>query len=138
MKFEELETPCFIINKTELENNIKSFKKALDENFPNNIFSYSVKTNSLPYILNTVKIMGGFAEVVSSDEYNLAKEIGFIPSKIIYNGPMKNKETFIDAVKNGAYVNIETKREIEWLKEIEVTNIDNINIGIRININLGI
>lgn len=47
---------------------------------------------------------------------------------------MKSKETFIDAITNGAIVNIETKREIEWLKELPKDN--TFNIGIRVNVNI--
>ena len=31
---------------------------------------------------------------------------------------MKSKSTFLEAIAGGAIVNIETKREIEWLKEL--------------------
>ena len=57
--------------------------------------------------------------MVSHDEYELAVFCGFRPDQIIYNGPMKSKETFLDAVRNGAIVNIETKRELHWLEELE-------------------
>lgn len=132
MKFEELQTPCFIINKAELENNILSFINALKDNFVNFIFSYSLKTNTLPYILSIVKNFGGYAEVVSYDEYNLAREVGFLPNQIIYNGPMKDKETFLTSVENGGYINIETHREIDWLKDATINK--DTHIGVRLNI----
>ena len=134
MKIEDLETPCFIVKEEELINNIVNFKSSLNQFFRHNILSYSIKTNSLPFILDVAKKNGCFAEVVSYDEYNLAKIIGFKPEKIIYNGPMKNKETFVEALTNGAYVNIETKREIKWLEDISVK--DDMHLGIRINIDL--
>lgn len=134
MKIEDLETPCFIVKEEELINNIVNFKSSLNQFFRHNILSYSIKTNSLPFILDVAKKNNCFAEVVSYDEYNLAKIIGFKPEKIIYNGPMKNKETFVEALTNGAYVNIETKREINWLEDISVK--DDMHLGIRINIDL--
>ena len=77
---------------------------------------------------------GTFAEVVSHDEYELARLCGFNQNKIIYNGPMKSIETFIDAVMNGAIVNIEAKREIGWLSELPQNK--QYNIGLRLNINI--
>lgn len=130
----DLETPCFILDKDELELSINGFKNALDKNFKKSIIGYSVKTNSLPYCLCLARDIGCYAEVVSHDEYELALLCGYTKDHIIYNGPMKSKETFLDAIINGAVVNIETKREIEWLEELPKNNI--FNVGIRLNVNI--
>ena len=47
---------------------------------------------------------------------------------------MKSKETFLKAVTDGAIVNIETWREIEWLTELPKDKL--YKVGIRININI--
>ena len=133
---QELLSPCFIINENKLKENIYNFRDALDSTFYKGILGYSVKTNSLPFILKKAKEYGCFAEVVSADEYILAKKVGFPISNIIYNGPMKTRETFIEALENGAYVNIENFREIEWLKQAHLRN--DYNLGIRVNINFGV
>ena len=129
-----LDTPCFILDLNTLENNVFSFKKALNKYFPNNILGYSVKTNSLPALLEYLNGYGCFAEVVSYDEYNLAIMCGFERPHIIYNGPMKSEQTFIDAIKNNSIVNIETKRELYWL-ESNVWD-QEISVGIRVNVDL--
>lgn len=133
-KITKLETPCFVLDKAELERSINGFNDALAENFKKYIIGYSVKTNSLPYCLCFARDLGCYAEVVSHDEYELALLCGYSKNHIIYNGPMKSKETFLDAIINGAIVNIETKREIDWLKELPKDKI--YNIGIRINVNI--
>ena len=135
MNIKELETPCFIIDTDEFKANLNDFKRALRKYYPNGILGYSVKTNSLAYILKIVKENNVFAEIVSHDEYDLAEYIGF-KNKIIYNGPLKTKETFLNALKSGAYVNIENFQEIEWLKDIPKK--EKYNLGIRLNINLDI
>lgn len=129
-----LPTPCYILNIEELERSVRGFQTALDKNFTNAIVGYSVKTNSTPYCMKLAGEFGAFAEVVSHDEYELARLCGFNQNKIIYNGPMKSKETFIDAVMNGAVVNIEAKREIDWLSELPQNK--QYNIGLRLNINI--
>jgi diaminopimelate decarboxylase len=129
-----IKTPCFVLNVDKALCNIIGFKTALINRFKNNILGYSVKTNSFPGWLDIVKDNGGYAEVVSYDEYELVKLCGFDQRHIIYNGPMKSKETFLDAVMNGAIVNIETKRELLWLQELPQDRI--FRVGIRLNINI--
>lgn len=133
-KLKNLNTPCFVLEIQELERCINGFQKALASNFGRSVVGYSVKTNSTPYCMVRAREMGAFAEVVSYDEYNLAKICGFPDSQIIYNGPMKDKSTFFQSVCNEAIVNIETKRELEWLKELPQDKV--YPIGIRLNINI--
>lgn len=134
-----LQTPCFILDKEELEKSVKGYQDALKSNFKRSILSYSVKTNSLPACMKLAGEMGAYAEVVSHDEWELARLCGFDRQHIVYNGPMKSKETFLDAVEHGAIVNIETKRELEWLKELDGQVSDGskkFQVGIRLNINI--
>jgi diaminopimelate decarboxylase len=131
-----LTTPAYILDNEILEKSINDIKESLFNNFKHSILSYSLKTNSLPYILNKVMEKNGYAEVVSKDEYELARLVGFDISQIVYNGPLKSKETFLEAIMGGAIVNIETKNEIEWLRELPRGRI--FNIGIRVNIDLAV
>ncbi len=132
IKFQELQTPCFILDEDKLETNIKDFHRVLSEYFDDSIIGYSFKTNSVPRVLQIVKNLGCFAEVVSDDEFKLAKKIGFQPDKIIFNGPVKDKDTFFEALNNGTLINIDSNREIEWLKD----NTDKVDVGIRVNFDL--
>ena len=134
-----LQTPCFILDKEELEKSVKGYQDALKSNFKRSIVGYSVKTNSVPACMKLAGEMGAYAEVVSHDEWELARLCGFDRQHIVYNGPMKSKETFLDAVEHGAIVNIETKRELEWLKELDDQVSDGskkFQVGIRLNINI--
>lgn len=134
MTFEQLTTPCFIFNDNEFERSIRGFQQALANHFRHSAIGYSVKTNSLPHALRRARELGCMAEVVSHDEYQLSRLCGFTPSQIIYNGPMKSPATFIEAMQGGAIVNLETKREVEWLKMLDPNKL--YNIGIRLNINI--
>lgn len=129
-----LDTPCYIFDQREFVKSIRGFQHALSNNFESFIIGYSVKTNSVPYCLVKAKELGAFAEVVSYDEYNLVILCGFPKNRIIYNGPMKSRETFIDAIQNGAIVNIESHRELEWLKYLPLEG--QYKVGIRLNINI--
>lgn len=130
-KYQELKTPCYIIHQDELTEGIKLLKTALKENWPDSIVGYSFKTNALPWALVQMKKAGFYAEVVSEDEYELAEHLGF--EHIIYNGPVKGKESFLRALKKGAIVNLDAKRELDWLKE---SGLRDVTVGLRVNFDL--
>lgn len=127
-------TPCFLLDEQELRKGIKEFYKALDGYFPTSIVGYSVKTNSLPYAIAKSREYGCKAEVVSDDELELALACGYKMNEVIFNGPMKSKERFLDAIKGGAIVNIETHRELEWLKELPEDAC--YYVGLRLSVNI--
>lgn len=129
----EFKTPYYVIHKSELDNNYKKLKDALEKHWNNYIIGYSYKTNALPWIVKHFDLLGCYAETVSEDEYNLARLVGVNKNRIIYNGPIKTKKTFIEAVENGGIVNIDSKREIDWIDEIEE---DKRKIGIRVNFDI--
>ena len=80
----ELVTPCYIIHQELLEEGIHLLKTSLEQYWSNYICGYSFKTNSLPWVVEKMKKEEFYAEVVSEDEYYLAKHVGY--EKIIYNG----------------------------------------------------
>ncbi len=130
---QELETPAFIVNELKLTEGIHSFKNALQSSFPNNILAYSLKTNQLPYVLKKVSREGGYIEVVSSDEFDMAQCCQIPVHRLVYNGPLKSKTTFLQAIREGAIVNIETFQELNWLQELPTDR--QFQVGIRLNLN---
>lgn len=130
---ELLKTPYFIIDKQVLDIGLNKLKDALAYAWPNYIIGYSYKTNALPWIINYFKENGCYAEVVSDDEYTLAESIGNDKAQLIYNGLAKSKESFLDAIRNHAIVNIDSNKEIDWLDELEKQQY---SVGIRVNFDL--
>lgn len=126
-------TPFFIIHKDKIDKQVLELKQSLSKKWAKSIIGYSFKTNNLPWLIGYMRSLGLWAEVVSSDEYNLAKSLGYLPERIIFNGPVKGKEEFIDAVENNAIVNIDSHRELEWLLDCKSKSICNCNIGLRVN-----
>ena len=129
-----VQTPCFIMDEEEFIKSIKGFQNALCSFFTHSVVGYSVKTNSVPYCLYQARQLNTYAEVVSFDEYETARLCGFEQNHIIFNGPMKSEATFLDAVINGALVNIETKRELYWLQSLPQDK--SFKVGLRLNINI--
>lgn len=132
--YNKFQPPCYIFDLEEFERSVVGFQEAMANKFDNYTIGYSFKTNSLPYAIQVAKKLGCIAEVVSFDEYNIAEYCGYKANEIIYNGPMKSRDTFIRAIKSGSIVNIETKRELDWLHDNDFKTI--VKVGLRLNINL--
>lgn len=129
-----LRTPFYAIDKERLLDNLRQMRESFGSVWEGPVrIGYSVKTNSLPWILSLLFKEKVSAEVVSGQEYRLAKEIGFSDADIIYNGPVKDRETFFEALRGGAVVNIDNSAEIAWVKEAVSMGIRNIKLGIRFN-----
>ena len=71
-QLDQLETPCYIFDETELRSNFSGFTFALREKWGQRAYvAYSVKTNPFPWILKVARDCDCYAEVVSDDEYYL-------------------------------------------------------------------
>ena len=126
-------TPCFVIREELLSENIGGFRRALDRLWPGSRLAYSVKTNSLPWILSWMKDRDVDAEVVSDEEYELALLCGFPEDRIVFNGPVKGREALLRAVSSGAVVNLDSRSDLEILvrEKPEITG----RLGLRLNMN---
>lgn len=128
-----MKTPCYVIDKAELDENFAKLEAALQAHWNHYRIGYSYKTNALPWVVQYFLRRGCCSEVVSEDEYNLGKRLGTAPNRFIYNGPIKSKETFLEAAKNGSVVNIDSARELEWLSELPEGDY---SIGLRVNFDI--
>lgn len=132
----KLQTPYYVIKQNEMDSNFIHLCNAMNEYWPNYIIGYSYKTNSLPWLVKHFQEIGCYAEVVSKDEYELSKILGVTDNKLIYNGPIKSKESFIEAVKRGCIVNIDSHRELDWLIELVEMGSLNYKVGLRVNFDI--
>ena len=132
-----LETPYYQIKEEALAAEYDMLSENLGRYWKNAIIGYSFKTNSLPWLIQFVKQRGAFAEVVSHDEYLLAKYMGYKDCEIIYNGPYKNRESFRAVLLAGGIVNLDSGIEIAWLKELAKEHPNReLSVGVRVNFDL--
>ena len=73
---ESHETPFYVFDEEGFIANYNKLCDAMRAYYPNYVPGYSYKTNYTPYVCQLVKSLGGYAEVVSDMEYQLAKKIG--------------------------------------------------------------
>jgi diaminopimelate decarboxylase len=130
-------TPFYIFDEKTFRKNCDCLVRAFTSRYPKFILAYSYKTNYIPYLCKIIKEKGGFAEVVSRLEYDLALKVGQNPGKIIFNGPVKRYDDIELALKNKSTLNLDSETEIEYVKKYASKNPkQQIKIGLRINIGL--
>ena len=130
----ELQTPFFRIKEKDLLYDISLLKGALSEYWGNYLIGYSVKTNSLPWLLTYLKGQGFYAEVVSQTEYDLVTRLGFSEEEVIYNSPIKDRKVFESVLLGGGYINLDSNYELDWMEELSSLYPNRrFRIGLRVN-----
>ena len=80
-------SPFYLVDRSTFEASFDGLAEAFSTRYQPFTLAYSYKTNYIPYLCELIKHKGGWAEVVSRMEYDLALKVGQQPEKIIFNGP---------------------------------------------------
>jgi diaminopimelate decarboxylase len=130
-------SPFYIFDEAAFIKNYDDITAAFSQRYEKFILAYSYKTNYIPYLCEVIKSKGGFDEVVSRMEYDLALRIGQDPKKIIFNGPVKSCDDIELALKNESVVNLDSEYELDYVQKFAADNPGKeIRVGLRINIDL--
>ncbi len=133
----EYGSPLYVFDDAGFIENYKHLCEAMRAEYENYIPGYSYKTNYTPHICKLVKKLGGYAEVVSDMELEVALRIGYSHNMIIYNGPCKGA-MMEEHILQGGISNIDNKAEAERGVALAKRHPDKtIKIGIRINTDIG-
>ncbi|MCW0212445.1 MAG: hypothetical protein OJJ54_03725 [Pseudonocardia sp.] len=128
----------FYVDVDAFEDNFHHFLDAFRAIYPNTRIGYSYKTNYLPRLCQRVLALGGYAEVVSRMEYDLARRIGVPPARIIFNGPYKTADDLELALLEGATCNLDSAAEIDIVERIAARAPDRpLTVALRCNIDIG-
>ena len=124
----------FLLDSAQFRKNFLELKEAFNKIYPNWNIAYSYKTNYTPKFCKIVNELGGYAEVVSEMELEIAMRVGCKPDRIIWNGPIKNESIMEQFLLDGGTVNIDCKEELEQIKDIHARHQNQlIHVGIRCN-----
>ena len=124
----------YLLDSEQYRANFVELRDTFRKIYPNFNIAYSYKTNYTPKFCKIVDELGGYAEVVSEMELELALRIGVKPNRIIWNGPIKNAQRLEEFLVSGGTDNIDSIEELEIVKAIAERHTDkNLNIGIRCN-----
>ena len=127
----------YLLDSEKFKNNFLELKKAFVSIYPNFNIAYSYKTNYTPKLCKIVNELGGYAEVVSEMEAELAIRCGVDPSHIIWNGPIKNEEMSKSFLLSGGIINIDSLKEALFIKSIAEETETVLNVGVRCNFDVG-
>ncbi len=124
----------YLLDSAQFRKNFAELKAAFNDIYPNWNIAYSYKTNYTPKLCKIVNELGGYAEVVSEMELEIAKRVGCKMDCIIWNGPIKNVPIMEQFLLDGGTINIDCIEELEQIKDIHNRHADKlINVGIRCN-----
>lgn len=123
----------YLLDSEQFRTNFLELKAAFERIYPNFNIAYSYKTNYTPKFCKIVNELGGYAEVVSEMEAELALRCGVNPSRIIWNGPIKNPEKLKEYLLLGVTVNMDSISEAEYIGELAKKTDKVFNVGIRCN-----
>ena len=128
----------YLLDSKQFRQNYRELKEAFSSIYPKFNIAYSYKTNYTPKLCKIVKELGGYAEVVSEMEMELAIRIGMDPKRIIWNGPIKTKDALSTFLTKGGVVNIDSFDDFLTIKDIVLSNPQTqFNVGIRVNYDVG-
>lgn len=124
----------YMLDSNQFKQNFIELKSEFTSIYPNFNIAYSYKTNYTPKLCRIVNDLGGYAEVVSDMEMEIALRIGVDPKKIIWNGPFKNAKKVEQLLVIGGTVNIDSACEIDLVAAIARKYPNHkLNIGVRCN-----
>ena len=108
----------YLLDSMQFRNNYDELKQTFSSIYSNFNIAYSYKTNYIPKLCKIVNEKGGYAEVVSEMEMELALRIGVKPENIIWNGPVKNKKELERFLVLGGLVNVDSLDDLELIKPV--------------------
>lgn len=127
----------YLLDSKQFRRNFTELKDTFSAFYQNFNIAYSYKTNYTPKLCKIVNELGGYAEVVSDMEMEIALRVGVKPENIIWNGPIKNYKKVEEFLLAGGKVNLDSLYEIPLIKSIaEKYPEKKLDIGIRVNFSI--
>ncbi len=133
----EYGSPLFVLSEKKLRSNFRRLKQTFEARYQPVLFGWSYKTNYLNAVCAILHQEGAWAEVVSLFEYEKARALGVPGTRILFNGPHKNKETLKLCVKEGVRVHIDNMDELYLLEEVASEAGGSVTVTIRLNFDTG-
>jgi len=113
-------TPLHIVNERRLINTAKQFVDQVTAAYPSRVsVHYALKCNSVPGIVDAIRLAGLNAEVMTEYELDLAVNLGFAGQQIIVNGPCKTASFLAKCLKNNVrLIIVDSLQELDDIDRI--------------------
>jgi diaminopimelate decarboxylase len=126
----------YLVDLDTFRANFHGLRDAFRAHYRNTELAYSYKTNYLPRLCRLVNEWGGYAEVVSRMEYEMALHAGVDPRRIVVNGPYKTRDDLQNALRAGALVNLDAPYQVDLMEELQGFDVP-VRVGVRCNFDVG-
>lgn len=127
----------YLLDSEQFVRNYEELQKSFRDIYADTHIAYSYKTNYTPALCKIVDQLGGYAEVVSGMEYDLALKVGVRPEKIFFNGPYKHPEPVEMLLTRGGVVNVDSQYELDIIGSISKKHTGSrLNVGLRCNFDI--
>ena len=128
----------YILDSDVFRTNCEKLLNAYRKYYSRTNIAYSYKTNYIPKLVKIVDKLGGYAEVVSEMELEIARRSGVSYKRIVWNGPVKRLEAIESFLLSGGTINIDNVTEFSKIHRIALKHPDTLlSIGIRCNYDVG-
>lgn len=129
----EFGSPLFIIDEPGIVRRLQEFKQQTCALYKHSIVALSYKTNPLHGLLARLHQQGVYAEVVSGDEYRIARSLDVPGREIVFNGPVKTDAELAEAIDAGGIINCDHADEVDRIEALAGRANRVVPIGLRLS-----
>ena len=131
---EKYGTPAYVFDENEIRNNLREFKKSIDENYGGNgLVVYASKAFCCKEMCRICAQEGTGIDVVSGGELYTALSVGFPTDRIVFHGNNKTYDELVMAVTNNVgRIIVDNVTELESLNEVAASQGKTVGIMLRI------
>ena len=131
---EKYGTPAYIFDENEIRNNLREFKKSIDENYGGNgLVVYASKAFCCKEMCRICAQEGTGIDVVSGGELYTALSVGFPTDRIVFHGNNKTHDELVMAVTNNVgRIIVDNVTELESLNEVAASQGKTVGVMLRI------
>ena len=126
-------SPLFVIDEPGIVQRLQEFIRESRALYEHSIVALSYKTNPLHGLLSKLHQQDVYAEVVSGDEYRIARALNIPGQEIVFNGPVKTDAELEQAVFEGAVINCDHADEIDRIESLAKSARRVVPIGLRLS-----
>ena len=125
-------SPVYLMDEVLLARRFDEMQALAKAAYSSSSIAVSYKTNPTRSLLATLHERGALAEVVSTDEYQIALSLGVEPEQIIFNGPAKSDQSIQLAIQNGSYLHCDHEDEVLRVERVAQAMDCVAKIGVRL------
>lgn len=125
-------SPVYLMDEVLLAQRFEEMQTSAKAAYANSAIAISYKTNPTRSLLAELHKRGGLAEVVSTDEYQIALSLGVDPRQIVFNGPAKSDQSIQLAIQRGSYLHCDHEDEVVRVERIARSMDCVARIGVRL------